>query len=135
MHYLSRPILFFALSSLLLLSACQPEAAGSGSISPDVFLASPPANALVLDVRTEDEFSRGHLANALNVPHDELASRVAELGGGSDRPVVVYCERGGRAGKAATVLEAAGYSNILHLEGDMSDWRAKGRPLEGTTVR
>jgi rhodanese-related sulfurtransferase len=42
--------------------------------------------------------------------------------------VVVYCERGGRAGQAAEVLLDAGYGSVLYLEGDMSEWRAKEHP-------
>lgn len=117
------------LASLVFGIACQAEPTPSGSISADAFLAAPPANALVLDVRSREEFASGHIANAVNVPHDELASRLSELSGGEGRSVVVYCERGGRAGMAATVLADAGYSSVLHLEGDMSEWRSQGRPL------
>ena len=125
------PVLLVLLSLVL---ACQAEstATGSGSISAEAFLDTPPADALILDVRSREEFASGHIAHAVNVPHDELASRVSELPGEQSRPVVVYCERGGRAGKAAMVLADAGYSNVIHLEGDMSDWRAKGRPLESS---
>jgi phage shock protein E len=115
---------------LFVISACQAETSSSGSISPEAFLKAPPADVLILDVRSRTEFESGHVAGAINVPHDELSSRITELPGAPDRPVVVYCERGGRAGKAATVLAEAGYSDILHLEGDMSDWRASGRPIE-----
>jgi phage shock protein E len=86
---------------------------------------------LILDVRSESEFSSGRVPGAMLVPHTELAARVSELGAAADDEVVVYCERGGRAGDAATTLEAAGFTNIRHLEGDMSAWRDSGLPCEG----
>jgi rhodanese-related sulfurtransferase len=120
-------------SSLFLVAfavvACQAESTPIGSISPVEFSSRPPENAIVLDVRSTDEFNGGHISEAINIPHDELALRLAELDGTQDRPVVVYCERGGRAAKAAAVLETAGYSDILYLEGHMKAWREAGRPL------
>ena len=44
--------------------------------------------------------------------------------------MIVYCERGIRAGIAADVLKEAGFSRIEHLEGDMSGWRERGLPIE-----
>ena len=98
-------------------------------ISAEALLSSPPAGALVLDVRTPEEFASGHVPGAVNIPHTELADRLSEVRVSKDSPVVVYCERGGRAGQAAEVLLTAGYSDVLHLAGDMSAWRSAGRPV------
>ncbi|MBJ18269.1 MAG: rhodanese-like domain-containing protein [bacterium] len=125
-----RPGTYLVLLALLVVCACQAETTSSGNISADEFLAAPPAGALLLDVRTRQEFAVGHIAGAMNVPHDELATRVSELPGGPDRTLIVYCKSGRRAGLATSVLVDAGYSKILHLEGDMNAWRAAGRPLE-----
>lgn len=100
-----------------------------GQLTPDQLLSAPPANALILDVRTSQEFASGHVPGAINLPHTEIATRLAEVGDDRERPIVVYCERGGRASKAEAELLAAGFTRVLHLEGDMQDWRAKGRPL------
>ena len=74
--------------------------------------------AVVLDVRTPDEFDGGHLAGATNVAVAELPQRLAEVdtlvGGDKTRPVVVYCAAGGRAAKAKTALEAAGYTHVVN---------------------
>ena len=118
-------------AGLLAILGCSAPAPGVQEISSAEFLSNPPEDVLILDVRTPDEFRAGHVPDALNIPHDQLAARLPELGSDPDRPVVVYCERGGRAGQAAEVLLDAGYGSVLHLEGDMSDWRAQGRP---TTV-
>jgi rhodanese-related sulfurtransferase len=116
--------------AMLALVACGAESPGVPDISPDELLAGPPAGAVVLDVRTAEEFASGHVPGAVNIPHDVLASRLGEIGVASDAPVVVYCERGGRAGMAADVLLDDGYTDVRHLAGDMSEWRSQQRPVE-----
>jgi len=86
-----------------------------------------PAHLFVLDVRTPQEYAEGHVPGAVNVPHDQLASRLAEVP--KDKDVVLYCKSGRRAGMAADVLAANGYTRLSHLEGDMNAWVEKGRPI------
>ena len=123
-------ILFgWLLAISLVLFGCDTENAPEvKDLSQQEFLTSPPAGALILDVRTRAEFSSGHGPGAMNIPHDELASRLSELESPADRPVVVYCRSGTRAGLASAVLLDAGYNNVLHLEGDMNAWLANGLP-------
>ena len=116
---------------LLVASGCSPaDAPEVQPLSQEQLLSAPPAGALILDVRSEAEFGSGHVPGAINIPHDQLASRLSDLDSGTDRPVVVYCQSGKRAGIAGAVLLAAGYTNVLHLEGDMKAWRANGLPTE-----
>jgi phage shock protein E len=82
--------------------------------------------AAVVDVRTAEEYAEDHLANAVNVPVEELAKRIGEVdalvGGQKDRPVVVYCASGGRSAKAKQQLEAAGYGRVVN-GGSLDDLR------------
>ena len=86
-----------------------------------------PGHLFVLDVRTPQEYAEGHVPGAVNVPYDQLASRLAEVP--KDKDVVLYCKSGRRAGIAADVLAANGYTRLSHLEGDMNAWIEKGRPV------
>ena len=86
-----------------------------------------PEHLFVLDVRTPQEYAEGHVPGAVNVPYDQLASRLAEVP--KDKDVVLYCKSGRRAGIAADVLAANGYTRLSHLEGDMNAWVEKGRPI------
>jgi rhodanese-related sulfurtransferase len=82
----------------------------------------------VLDVRTPQEYAAGHVPGAVNVPHDQVGTRLAEVP--RDKDVVIYCRSGRRTGLAAGVLGASGYTRLSHLEGDMNAWLDRNRPLE-----
>lgn len=80
---------------------------------------------LLLDVRTPDEFSEQHIDKAVNMPVDDLDKRIAEIeklaGGDKSKPIVVYCQAGGRASRAKKALTAAGFSQVTNL-GGIADW-------------
>jgi len=124
-----------ALASVLALSfACQrpQQSPAVGSISnqtlaEEIRSGKPP---LILDVRTPEEFQAGHIPGAVNIPHDQLASRLSELPIAKSDQVVVHCELGGRAAKAESVLVASGYTKVVDLQGHMKGWRESGLPVQ-----
>jgi rhodanese-related sulfurtransferase/DNA-binding MarR family transcriptional regulator len=83
---------------------------------------------LVLDVRPEAEYAAGHIPGAVNVPHDQLAARLAELPDGVD--IIAYCR--GRycvfAPDAVRLLRMRGFS-AWPLEGGLPGWRLAGLPV------
>lgn len=85
-------------------------------------------SALVLDVREPDEFAQGHLQGARNVPLSQLESRIKELEKFRDKPVLVVCQRGSRASKAAKVLKAQNFSALNVLKGGMQAWLDANMP-------
>ena len=84
------------------------------------------AGAVVIDVRTPEEYSAGHLPAAANIPVQELAARLDDVtklvADDKSRPIVVYCKAGGRAAKAVTQLAAAGYTRVIN-GGGLDDLR------------
>lgn len=86
-------------------------------------------NLIVLDVRTPEEYAKGHVPHALNIPHDQLQSRIQEIGDARGKEIVVYCRSGRRAASALEVLQKHGYSNLRHLEGDIAKWEEKKLPM------
>lgn len=74
------------------------------------------AGALVLDVRTAEEFAQGHVPQARNIPHDQVARRAAELGPPST-PIVVYCKSGKRSAAAIEALSKLGYQQLWNAGG------------------
>ena len=130
------PIVFLLVSAVFVITACAAsdgESSGSPTvreISQQDLVSNPPEGALILDVRTPGEFGDGHVPSAVNIPHNELAGRLAELESEPDRPIILYCRSGKRAGIAASVLQEAGYTDLHHLTGDMMAWTAEGLPTE-----
>lgn len=76
--------------------------------------------AVLLDVRSPEEFADRHLDGALNIPVQTLAVRLADLPD-KQRPIVVYCRSGARSARAAELLRQAGYASVHDL-GPMSAW-------------
>jgi rhodanese-related sulfurtransferase len=76
--------------------------------------------ALLLDVRSEVEFKEQHIAGAINIPLDDLVLFIDELGS-KKRPVVVYCQSGGRSKVAAELLRKHGFAIVVDL-GAMKAW-------------
>lgn len=72
--------------------------------------------ATVLDVRTAEEFTNGHLPQATNMPIQsfDVAAVDKLVGGDKSKPIVTYCSKGGRAQKAKDQLEAAGYTHVVN---------------------
>jgi phage shock protein E len=119
------------LTAMLTALACQAaEAPTVTEISREELAIEAPETRLILDVRTPEEFAAGHVENAVNIPHDQIAGRLPEIERYTQAPVVIYCRSGRRAGLAAEVLSEAGFTNLLHLTGDMDGWIAAGLPVE-----
>ena len=74
------------------------------------------AGAVVLDVRTPEEFAAGHVPGAKNIPVDQVAARVGELGPPST-PVVVYCRSGKRSAAAIQTLSGLGFQKLWNAGG------------------
>lgn len=84
---------------------------------------------LILDVRSDEEFSEGHLRGAVHIPHKELQARVSELAAHKTDEIVVYCRSGVRAGMAEKVLREAGFTQVRDLDGHILLWQKNGYPL------
>lgn len=102
--------------------------AGTPTIAPQALAERIEAGdaPLILDVRTPEEFERGHVPGARLIPHDRIAEHLDELRGVSE--VVAYCRSGRRTEIAAAVLEEAGI--VMHrLEGSFPGWQAAQLPV------
>lgn len=84
----------------------------------------------VLDVREIDEFDQGHIPGAHHMYVGYLANRIAELNLDRDRPVVVTCGVGHRAGLGVSILLREGFNDVRNLLGGMSAWTKLDLPIE-----
>jgi len=71
--------------------------------------------ATFIDVREKNEFERGHLVNAINIPLSELRQRLEEIP--RDKPVYVHCRSGQRSYNAVKILQHSGYANVYNVSG------------------
>jgi len=119
------------LAALLLLSgmACHAETSAVGTITPAELSQrlKEPNPPIILDVRTRDEYSSGHIDTALNLPHDELERRLGEIPGNKSSEIVVYCRSGKRAKVAEDILVNKGYKNIKDLAGHWQGWSSQAK--------
>lgn len=85
-------------------------------------------NALLLDIRPDADYQRGHILSAVHVPENEVQNRVAALAKDKERPAVVYCQTGMNAGKVCKLLQGAGFSEVYSLKGGLNSWLNAGLP-------
>ena len=88
--------------------------------------------APLLDVRTPEEFSKGHLAHATNWnwTDGQFKEKISELD--PAQPVFVYCLSGGRSGAAADLLRLKGFKQVYEMQGGIMKWNAADLPLATT---
>jgi thioredoxin 1 len=87
-------------------------------------------DAVVLDVRSTDEFNGGHLAKALNLNYNDpnFAANIAKLD--KNKPYFVYCAAGVRSAKAATAMRSSGFTKVFEMKGGINAWQAANLKTE-----
>ncbi len=86
--------------------------------------------ALVLDVREPEEFQKGHILNARNLPLGQVEARAGEIEKFKEKPVIVACATGNRSASAAAILRKRGFARVVNLSGGISAWTQAGLPVE-----
>jgi rhodanese-related sulfurtransferase len=89
-----------------------------------------PDDAVVLDVREDDEWAAGHIDGATHIAMGEVPSRLDDLPEGD--PLYVTCRGGGRSARVTAWLNANGY-DAVNVAGGMGAWEAAGRPMVSET--
>ena len=79
--------------------------------------------AVLLDVRTAEEYRDGHMEGSVNIPLDRISS-VENIVKDKSTPLYVHCLSGGRSGQAVSYLRQIGYTNVKNI-GGISGYRGK----------
>lgn len=87
------------------------------------------ADFIVLDVRSKKEFAAGHIPGAINIAHNDIEKKLAQLTQYKDSQVIVHCRSGRRAKTAESVLLNNGFTKVHHLAGDFNQWQADELPI------
>jgi len=83
---------------------------------------------MFLDVRTPEEYAKGHVKGAVLIPVQTLSEHLAEIP--KDKQVYVYCHSGGRSARAAKMLASHGFHHIENVMGGMEAWKKSLYPVE-----
>ncbi len=77
------------------------------------------SGAVLLDVRTSEEYREGHIVGSKNLPLQSITN-ITSITGRKDTPLFVYCHSGSRSRQAASMLERMGYTNVTNIGGIIS---------------
>ncbi len=87
-------------------------------------------DALVIDLRPAEEFAKGHILGAKNLPLAELERRAGELDKHKAKPVILHCADGNRAANGVALLRKSGFASVVNLSGGYAAWQQAGLPVE-----
>lgn len=88
----------------------------TGDINAGISQFEQTADAVLLDVRTEEEYEAGHIPKSINIPLDTIYV-VAEMISNRDIPLFVYCLSGARSSQAVQALKKMGYTQVKNIGG------------------
>tara|TARA_B100000575_G_scaffold34066_1_gene22923 strand:- start:2245 stop:2574 length:330 start_codon:yes stop_codon:yes gene_type:complete len=80
-----------------------------------IFIITPIKSDVLIDVRTIDEYSSGHIENSLNIEWESI--EIIEKSISKDEKIYLYCRSGNRSGKAKNILIDLGYQDVINLGG------------------
>ncbi len=84
---------------------------------------------VVLDIRTPDEFSAGHIENAVNIDYfsSNFQGQLDQLD--KDKTYVMHCKSGGRSGRAVSIFNELNFKKLIHMNGGFDEWVESGLPV------
>ena len=114
---------------LLLATELRRKASGLTNIEPLAAVSLINSEAVVIDLRNAEAYSRGHIVNARNIPFDEFDVNRDRVGKLKGKSVIAVCDTGISSTKAVGLLRKSGFENVFGLKGGMSAWSAAGLPV------
>ncbi len=129
-NHLFLATLFVAILILLLWNLFGGSMGGIAQISPqELTRLMNHDHGIVVDVRKAEDFEKGHILNALNIPEADFESREKELEKLKGKTVITCCLSGMSAPKIAQSLKTKGVENISSLKGGIQAWQSANLPL------
>jgi rhodanese-related sulfurtransferase len=87
-------------------------------------------DALIVDLRAADDYAKGHILGAKNIPLADLEQRSGELDKHKSKPLILHCGDGNRAGSGVAALRKKGFDSVHNLAGGYAAWLQAGLPVE-----
>ena len=108
----------------------QPIDVAIPEIDPRDALARQRVDAVLIDVREDDERAAGKPAGAIGLARGEIPARITEIVRDARREILTICESGKRSLLAAATLRELGYANVASVRGGFARWQAEGLPID-----
>ena len=128
-NYLNIALIVIAIVSGALLAWPTIMRRGHGLSAADATQLINRRNAVVVDLRSAEQFGQGHLPQARNYPFEELSAKATQIAKNKTAPLLLVCQSGQRARKAEQVLTDAGYAEVYSLQGGLDAWQTAGMPV------
>jgi rhodanese-related sulfurtransferase len=129
----NHPGLFLAfaiVSGLLVWSFLGDQISGVASLLPqEAILLINHDDAIVLDVREDNEYVQGHILNSMHIPLSMLSEKIARLEKYRNRPIIASCKSGNRSSNACRQLKKNGFEKVNNLKGGIMAWESASLPL------
>jgi len=125
--------LFAMLAVIVLLLSIDPAARGAGGTKKISPLQLPQLqnreSAVVVDICEAEIFKKGHIEQAINLPLSQIKDKIAKLNKHKSKPIIISCQTGSQAAKAASILRSNEFSQLYILEGGMAAWKKENLPV------
>lgn len=105
------------------------KASGLVAVDPIAAVSLINNDAAILDLRSAESFSRGHIVNATNVPLDEFDAEHDTVAKMKSKSVVTVCDSGVTSNKAVLTMRKSGFESVYGLKGGMNAWSQAGLPV------
>jgi len=129
----NHPLLFFSfvgVLSLLVWNIVGDSIQGINNILPSgATLKINHDDAIVLDVREDNEFVEGHILDAMHIPLGALSAKIKNLEKYRQQPIIVSCRSGNRSSHACRILKKNEFEQVFNLKGGVIAWETAGLPL------
>jgi len=125
-------LLVFALVTtffLVIFTELRRKASGMLAVPPTDAVRLINNDAVVIDLRSKEAYSTGHIVNAKSVPMDELSGHMSKIDKLKNKPVIAVCDSGITSTKAVNTLRNAGFESVYGLKGGMAAWGQAGLPV------
>lgn len=131
-YFTNHPFLaggFLVLVVVVLVYEIRERGAAAFAIAPNEAIRLANAGAVLVDLRSPNQFKDGHITGARNLPGDQLAADPKAVAKLADKTIVLYCDTGMTTAAAQRTLAQAGVKNVFSLRGGLSAWKQENLPV------
>ena len=131
-YFTNHPLLaggFLAMLVAVLAYEIREHGAAALAVAPNEAIRLANSGAVLVDLRTPNQFKDGHIAGARNLPGDQIAADPKAALKLADKTLVLYCDSGMTTAAAQRTLARAGVKNVFSLRGGLEAWKQENLPV------